>query len=368
MRLISTLCLLLFAFIVPGQDNSHNSQSKEVIVKTWCTKRVTKSELTDQRIPDSNSISKAFAGRISGLVAPPAKKDTAKTSITIRIHCLRTVTSDDKPLIVIDGIPVINKLMGSLNPNDIENIAILKAERATAIYGSLAVNGVIIITTKQIKLTKFIIKDFLDGSRITGATVSFISSNKKDTLQFVANDSGIVATNKLKQSTEYEMLVSSIGYAPVNQNFKNGYGYSERNVLLTREMKTCEEAIVSSIHCGRRIGCGYNLCCRVGGILITSDFVETNIEKAVNGFKIYPNPVQRGAAFNLQFKNEDNSDKIVRMISMDGKPILTQTFKTNKGNHLFQVQTDARWSAGTYFLQLVYENGRILASDKLIIQ
>ena len=201
MRLISTLCLLLFAFIVPGQDNSHNSQSKEVIVKTWCTKRVTKSELTYQRIPDSNSISKALAGRISCFVVPPAKKDTAKTSITIRIHCLRTVTSDDKPLIVIDGIPVINKLMGSLNPNDIENIAILKAERATAIYGSLAVNGVIIITTKQIKLTKFIIKDFLDGSRITGATVSFISSNKKDTLQFVANDSGIVATNKLNQST-----------------------------------------------------------------------------------------------------------------------------------------------------------------------
>jgi iron complex outermembrane receptor protein len=78
---------------------------------------------------------------------------------TIRIRGGSSLTATNDPLIVIDGYPVDNlnttnaagiaNPLASLNPNDIESYTVLKDASATAIYGSRAANGVIIITTKK---------------------------------------------------------------------------------------------------------------------------------------------------------------------------------------------------------------------------
>jgi iron complex outermembrane receptor protein len=75
-------------------------------------------------------------------------------SITIRGISSLSLTND--PLIVVDGIPLDNKGIGGarntlnlVNPSDIESMVVLKDASATAIYGSRAANGVIIITTKK---------------------------------------------------------------------------------------------------------------------------------------------------------------------------------------------------------------------------
>lgn len=77
---------------------------------------------------------------------------------TIRIRGGSSISANNNPLIVIDGVPqsdtdLINgagvNAMAMLNPNDIESMTILKDASATAIYGSRASNGVIIITTKK---------------------------------------------------------------------------------------------------------------------------------------------------------------------------------------------------------------------------
>jgi len=74
----------------------------------------------------------------------------------IRIRGGASLSANSSPLIVIDGIPVDNggvsgmsNPLSMLNPNDIESFTILKDASATAIYGSRASNGVIIITTKK---------------------------------------------------------------------------------------------------------------------------------------------------------------------------------------------------------------------------
>jgi TonB-linked SusC/RagA family outer membrane protein len=74
----------------------------------------------------------------------------------IRIRGGASLTANNDPLIVIDGFPVdatdpggISNPLSSLNPNDIETFTVLKDASATAIYGSRASNGVIIITTKK---------------------------------------------------------------------------------------------------------------------------------------------------------------------------------------------------------------------------
>jgi len=74
----------------------------------------------------------------------------------IRIRGGSSLTANNNPLIVIDGIPVdntnpagVSNPLTLINPNDVESFSILKDASATAIYGSRASNGVIIITTKK---------------------------------------------------------------------------------------------------------------------------------------------------------------------------------------------------------------------------
>jgi iron complex outermembrane receptor protein len=79
---------------------------------------------------------------------------------TIRIRGGASLGASNDPLIVIDGLPISNSTVGgstsvlaSINPNDIESFSVLKDASSTAIYGSRASNGVIIITTKKGKQT-----------------------------------------------------------------------------------------------------------------------------------------------------------------------------------------------------------------------
>jgi TonB-dependent starch-binding outer membrane protein SusC len=83
---------------------------------------------------------------------------------SIRIRGISSISSGTYPLIVVDGIPILTgdlggyastNALGDINPSDIESIEILKDGSATAIYGSRASNGVILITTKRGKAGKF---------------------------------------------------------------------------------------------------------------------------------------------------------------------------------------------------------------------
>jgi TonB-linked SusC/RagA family outer membrane protein len=66
----------------------------------------------------------------------------------IRIRGTRSLTADNNPLIVLDGVPFAGSI-GDINPTDIKSLDILKDASATAIYGSRGANGVILITTNK---------------------------------------------------------------------------------------------------------------------------------------------------------------------------------------------------------------------------
>jgi TonB-dependent SusC/RagA subfamily outer membrane receptor len=274
---------------------------------------------------------------------------------------MRTLTEDDNPLIVIDGVPLERYNLSSINPNDIESIDILKDAAASALYGCRAARGVIIITTKNAKLLRFIIKDFLDGNRIPGATVSFISADKKDTIMMAANDSGVVVADKLNPSVSYTMEVSSVGYKTQTYLYQYNYSNKEKELLLEKNISTCSEVIISAMQCSRRIRCYCGVIC------IKRQKQDVLENKSASIVKIYPNLVQKGGVLNLQFNTYDGMNKNIRIVSIDGKNMLQQTLKANGRKSVFQVQTDPRWSAGIYFVQL-YANGKLLASDKLVIQ
>ncbi|MDC1106477.1 TonB-dependent receptor [Prolixibacteraceae bacterium] len=89
----------------------------------------------------------ALAGRMSG-VQVSASDGTPGKGMQIVIRGGNSVTGDNTPLYVVDGIAMESFDPGSLSTNDIESMSILKDAAASAIYGSRAANGVVLITTK----------------------------------------------------------------------------------------------------------------------------------------------------------------------------------------------------------------------------
>lgn len=96
-----------------------------------------------------------FQGRSAG-VDVVTNSGAPGAGATIRIRGGSSLSASNDPLFVVDGIPLddsgiagMRNPLNTINPNDIENITILKDASATAIYGSRASNGVIIITTKR---------------------------------------------------------------------------------------------------------------------------------------------------------------------------------------------------------------------------
>ena len=101
------------------------------------------------------SPSEMLQGKAAGVVITTGDGQPGSSS-TIRIRGGSSLNASNDPLIIIDGLPISNTgvsgmsdQLSSINPNDIENFTVLKDASATAIYGSRASNGVIIITTKK---------------------------------------------------------------------------------------------------------------------------------------------------------------------------------------------------------------------------
>ncbi|WP_138992222.1 SusC/RagA family TonB-linked outer membrane protein [Larkinella sp. C7] len=124
----------------------------------------------------------SMAGKVAG-VNISATGGTG-SSVSMVIRGAKSLSSDNQPLFVVDGVPIANTLnnvsqvgndnrvdygnaISGLNPDDIENISILKGPSAAALYGTRAGNGVVLITTKN-------------GSKVKKLTVTITSNTVFD--------------------------------------------------------------------------------------------------------------------------------------------------------------------------------------------
>ena len=116
--------------------------------------KITGVTLTDSPV---ESFDKALAGRITGVMVTQ-KSGLLGEAPTISIRGNNSLNNGNDPLYVLDGVPIIRAIvnyniatnpLGDINPYDVESIEVLKDGSATAIYGSRAANGVVLITTKK---------------------------------------------------------------------------------------------------------------------------------------------------------------------------------------------------------------------------
>ncbi len=120
----------------------YGSQTKKEV--TGAVQTITGKELMD--IPVSQ-IGQKLQGRLAGV---QINQTTGKPGqgMNIRIRGQLSVSGGSEPLYVIDGFPIAGNI-GALNPDEIEDITILKDAASTSLYGSRAANGVVLITTKR---------------------------------------------------------------------------------------------------------------------------------------------------------------------------------------------------------------------------
>ena len=145
------------------QLDSNDRQLGEVVVVGYGTAR--KSDLTgsvatvsakDFNKGSISSPEQLINGKVSG-VQIMSNSGSASAGSTIRVRGGASLNASNDPLIVLDGVPLehggisgnSDNFLSMINPADIESMTVLKDASSTAIYGSRASNGVIIITTKK---------------------------------------------------------------------------------------------------------------------------------------------------------------------------------------------------------------------------
>ncbi len=133
-----------------------NAQLQEVVVTAlgvqrqakelgYSTAKVKATELT-QAAPVN--LQNGLTGKVSGLNINTTNNGVfAQTRITLR--GIRSLTGNNQPMLVLDGVPLGLGFLSSINPNDIADVTILKSSSATAVYGPDGVNGAIVIATKK---------------------------------------------------------------------------------------------------------------------------------------------------------------------------------------------------------------------------
>ena len=137
--------------VVTAMGISRQQKTLGYSAQTLNDETLTAGKLTD--------VTGALAGKVAGLQVNTTSGDPGAASSVI-IRGISSINGNNQPLYIVDGVPLQEtkrQAMGhtrafgglsSINPNDIESMTVLKGAAATAIYGSRAANGVIVITTK----------------------------------------------------------------------------------------------------------------------------------------------------------------------------------------------------------------------------
>jgi TonB-dependent SusC/RagA subfamily outer membrane receptor len=234
---------------------------------TYSTQSVSGNELTT--VKDVNMIN-SLSGKSAGLVIGKSASGVGGSS-RVLIRGSKSISGGNEPIYVIDGIPMNNSNFGqivgsqlggtvdggdnisNINPDDIESINILKGASASALYGSLGQNGVILITTKKgstgISKVEISTSTSFDNALTIpevqgsyGATTALDpTSYENDPSIWGAKDNGSISTSDLKDF--FQTGVTTINsVSATNGNEKNQLYLSYANtyakgIVETNELK-----------------------------------------------------------------------------------------------------------------------------------
>ncbi|GHT17099.1 SusC/RagA family TonB-linked outer membrane protein [Bacteroidia bacterium] len=259
-----------------------------------------------------------ISGKVAG-VQVVSNGGRAGGGNTIRIRGGASLNASNDPLIVIDGMPVdngtingVSNPLSMINPNDIESMNILKDASATAIYGSRASNGVIIITTKK------------------GASGQGVAGKKVKVDLNVQTSVGTIAKRlEVLSADEFRDFVQNNPYAEQRFTDKLGTANTDWQKEIYRTAITNDNTLSLSG------GIGKNLPYRISvGFLNQDGTLRTdNVKRTTVGINLNPSLFDNHLNINLNVKGTyqhsrfGNSDAIGAALRMDPtKPVKADGF------------------------------------------
>lgn len=169
------------------------------------------------------SAEQLLQGKVAGLQVTTGGGSAGGGS-RIRIRGGASLNASNDPLIVIDGVPVESNgisgsanLLNTINPDDIESISVLKDASATALYGSRASNGVLIVTTK--KGGKGKVRYNFNTQLSSGSVTKKIGVLSGDEIRSIINADATATGN-----TTYQKLLGNANTNWQDQVFRNAIG------------------------------------------------------------------------------------------------------------------------------------------------
>lgn len=199
------------------------------------------SSLSEEKLKESvaTSIDQAMQGRVSGVSVSSSSGQPGQAT-SVRVRGVNTLSGSSEPLYVVDGMPIgggdashsaSSNPLASINPADIVSMEVLKDASATAIYGSRAANGVVMITTRKGKSGDA--KITYDGNfSVSQFTKRYDMMNLKEYAQYV-NDLNEQNNVKSNFAPEVDVLLTNpdvLGEGTDWQDelFRNGIGHSHQ--------------------------------------------------------------------------------------------------------------------------------------------
>ena len=239
---------------------------------------------------------------------------------TIRVRGGASLNASNDPLIVLDGVPleVGGSVSGSgnflslINPNDIESMTVLKDASSTAIYGSRASNGVIIITTKKGKG---------NGVKVSFQTTNSVSTKTK-TSDMLSTDEFIGIVEKLGSDRQKSLLGSS----RTNWNdeiFHTAYG-TDNNLSVTGRVSNWMPFRVSA-----------------GGYYQEGILKTDNVKRFTGNINLNPSFFKDELKFQLALKGTYSKNRFADTNAIWGGATLNPTLPVYSGNEAFGGYTEA---------------------------
>ena len=185
------------------------------------------------------NISNALAGRLPGLISVQSSGKPGSDASTLYIRGVGTYTGNSAPLVMVDGI--VRDSYNDIDPNEVDNISILKDASATAVFGVRGANGVILINTKRGKegTTR------ISATGQTAATQFTRLPNYVNSYQYATlRNEQIWETGWQQHANDPDVLNQTDGWAKFEQKRKTGYvpQYTDEDLTYYQNAHTPKQA------------------------------------------------------------------------------------------------------------------------------
>jgi CarboxypepD_reg-like domain len=213
------------------------------------------------------------------------------------------------------------------------------------------------------------------------ATIALSKNGKTDTV--ITDSKGIYKLKRIKEDDTYKLVINAEGYLQTAVDIK-GRSFNDRKetkyvflekVPVVTDFKKMEAVTVTSYANEKK----YSI---MGGIARVEtqkiaaapvkSFFSDSISQVKNWLKgtlkIAPNPVQKGAAFNVTYSVKQDGNYFIQITNAAGQFLQQQQVYALQKNNIIQVQTNTGWSSGLYYLRITDAKNNLISTNSFIVQ